>query len=168
MPFNARLYDAAEDTPPLRSRTHLAASMTPSEREPQHVVVHNLSSEGLLAESYYDMPVGSEVVFEIADLGKIQARIVWRDRQLYDCLFTVPLPVQLVHSKLRQGNVVWGNFPGQHSVETEALLSLRGRIALPSSDERWPLLARVSLIVASAAIGWFAIAGLGAILSKLS
>lgn len=167
MPFSARLYDTADDTPAPRSRTHLSASMTPSTREPHHIVVHNLSPEGLLAESYYEMPVGSEVEFEIADLGTVKAKIVWRDGRLYDCLFTVPLSEQLVHSKLRQSNVVWGNFPGQHSLETEALLSLRGRIAPPSSGERWPLLARVSLIVGAAATGWFAIIGFTMLLSKL-
>lgn len=167
MPFNARLYENADETPALRSRTHLSASMTACEREPHHVVVHNLSSEGLLAESYCEMAVGSAVVFEIADLGTIEARIVWRDRSLYDCLFTVPVPVHLVHAKLRQGNVVWGNFPGQQSMETEALLSRSGRVAPPSSGERWPLLSRASLIAAAAAAGWFAIVGVIMLLSKL-
>lgn len=167
MPFNARIYEHAEEMPAPRSRTHLPASVTPWEREPHHAVVHNLSSEGLLAECYCDIPINSEVVFEIADLGKVEARIVWRDGQLYDCLFTVPLPVQSVHSKLRQGNVVWGRFPGEHSMETEALLSLRGRIVPPSSAERWPLLSRVSLIVAAAAAGWFAIVGGASLVSKL-
>jgi len=167
MSFTARLYDSADQVPLPRSPTHLTASATPLAPDPHHVVVHNLSSEGLLAESYCEMAVGSEIMFEIADLGKVSARIVWRDGHLYDCLFTVPLPSQLVHSKLRQGNVVWGNFPSRQNMETEALLSIAGRITPPTSVERWPLLARVSLIVASAAICWFAVFGLYMLFARL-
>ena len=167
MSFSARLYDSTEETPLPRSRTHLTGSLTPLVLEPHNIVVHNLSSEGLLVESYHAIPVGSDVMFEIADLGKVSARVVWREGHLYDCTFTEPLPSQLVHSKLRQSNVVWGNFPSLQSMETEALLSVAGRIAPPTSAERWPPLARVSFIVVSASGCWFAIFGLYKLITHL-
>lgn len=154
MPFAATLYDRNSDAPLPRSRTHLEASITPLEKIPHHIVVHNLSTEGLLIESYHDIPVGSEVIFEIADLGKNLATVVWRDGNLYDCLFTVPLPSGPVHAKLRQGNVVWGDFPNHRAMETEALLSREGRVAPAVPGERWPLLARVAFIVGAAALCW--------------
>ena len=154
MPFTATLYDNAPEAGLPRSRTRLRASITPLEKMPHHIVVHNLSTEGLLIESYHDIPVGSEVAFEIDDLGKNLATVVWRDGHLYDCLFTVPLPSGPVHAKLRQGNVVWGNFPHHRSMETEALLSLEGKVAPPLPAERWPLLARVVFIVGAAGLCW--------------
>src|SRR6187402_112087 len=101
MPFTAKLYDSAEENFHVpRSRTHLAASASPVPDKLYHVVVHNLSPQGLLVESYHEMPIGADIRFDIKDLGTHTARVTWRDGIFYDCAFLTPIPATRIRSKL--------------------------------------------------------------------
>ena len=108
MPFAAKLYDdPTPDVPVSRSRTHLAASLS---SHLHHVVIHNMSPDGLLIESRDELEIGQEVTFDISDLGRHAAHIIWRDGVFYDCQFVAPIPAAQVRSKLTSAKVVWAPF----------------------------------------------------------
>jgi hypothetical protein len=108
MPFSAKLYDdPTPNVPVSRSRTHLAASLT---SHLHHVVIHNLSPEGLLIESRDELEIGAEVTLDISDFGRHAAHVIWRDGLFYDCQFVTPIPAAQVRSKLTSAKVVWAPF----------------------------------------------------------
>lgn len=109
--FNAKLYDELPLEPAdVRRKTLLEAHVSAVNAHVHYVIVHNLSSMGLLVASQDDLQVGAEILFDIPDLGRHLARVVWRKGTLYDCTFVVPIPAEQVRRKLTGAKVVWGPF----------------------------------------------------------
>lgn len=108
MPFVAKLYDEpTPDAPVSRSRTLLAASLG---AHLHHVIIHNMSPDGLLIESRDELEIGQEVTFDLTDLGQHVAHVIWRDGVFYDCQFVTPIPATQVRQKLTSAKVVWAPF----------------------------------------------------------
>ena len=162
MPFTAKLYDSLEsETNSPRNRTHLTARMSHVANELHHVVVHNLSPQGVLIESYHPLQIGADIAIDISELGKTTARVIWQDGLFYDCLFDVPIPAQTVRSKLTSAKVIWPNFPSHRKGATGILAAPIDpaedrpiRSAAMAPEGRLSLRARLALIVGAAVLAW--------------
>lgn len=153
MAFSAKLYDDLPDVPVSRSRTHLAASLT---SHLHHVIIHNLSPEGLLIESRDELEIGAEVTLDISDLGTHVANVIWRDGIFYDCQFVTPIPAAEVRRKLTSAKVVWAPFA---SLSDPDPISRPYYVPFPSSNglpgqSGLSRRARLTIILAAAALCW--------------
>ena len=163
MSFTARLYDTPVSTPDMRSRTHLPARVGDPQSDLHHVIVHNLSAQGVLIESYHPLEIGADVALDIGGLGELNARILWRDGIFYDCVFDTPLDAERVRAKLTNAKVVWGNFPlhrpanrnaNRNDVVRPITFAPETVSPVAASDDRFSPRARVALIVGSATLCW--------------
>ncbi|HMI19134.1 MAG TPA: PilZ domain-containing protein [Sphingomonas sp.] len=154
MPFSAKLYDdPTPDLPVSRSRTHLAASLS---SHLHHVIIHNLSPEGLLIESRDELEIGAEVTVDISDLGPHAAHVIWRDGVFYDCQFVTPIPAAQVRQKLTSAKVVWAPFASLSDAD-----SLTRPYYVPFPPQTDPSgrtglsrRARLTIILAAASLCW--------------
>jgi hypothetical protein len=171
MSFSALLYDAADQgpLPPKQHRTRLDANAIKPGGTTQAVIVHNLSTHGLLAEAYQPLPDDHPVVFDIPGLGPVTARISWRGDNLYGCEFERPLSAAAVQRKVSGEKVVWGAF-GPRPAQVGDGPSVRGPSApIPSANAalfgspsiafedvgaRWPIQLRVAAITVTALLCW--------------
>ena len=55
------------------------------------VVIHNLSSTGLLIESTLELALDDEIEVELPQAQTERARVVWRSEGFYGCQFTSPV-----------------------------------------------------------------------------
>jgi hypothetical protein len=55
------------------------------------VHIHNLSTHGFMTEADDLYPVGSYVWLNLPGVGRVNARIIWRDCFRYGCEFVTPL-----------------------------------------------------------------------------
>jgi hypothetical protein len=153
MPFVAKLYDdPTPDVPVSRSRTLLAASVS---SHLHHVIIHNMSPEGLLIESRDELEIGQEVTFDISDLGRHVAHVIWRDGVFYDCQFVTPIPAAQVRQKLTSAKVVWAPFA---SLSDEDSISRPHYVPFPAGNTALQTglshRARLTIILVAASLCW--------------
>ena len=55
------------------------------------VLIHNLSSTGLLMETEADLAPGNKVVVALPEAGDVAATVVWQSESLFGCRFDQPL-----------------------------------------------------------------------------
>ncbi|MEM6828079.1 MAG: helix-turn-helix domain-containing protein [Pseudomonadota bacterium] len=67
-----------------------------------NVVIHNISSSGLLLETELDLAVGEPLVLDIPEIGPVRAAVVWQSELLFGCAFEQALdPSALAAAELR-------------------------------------------------------------------
>jgi hypothetical protein len=146
MPFTAKLYDDLPDAPVSRSRTHFPASV---DSHTHHVIIHNLSSEGLLIESHDDLEIGAEVTLDISDLGRHVAHVIWRDGVFYDCQFASAIPAARVRRKLHSAKVVWAPFAADRATLAQPRIESAAQANSGLSSR-----ARLAVILSAALLCW--------------
>ena len=171
MAFSARVYEQADIAELPRSPTHLAGSVSIASPVPYHIIVHNLSSEGLLVESYYELEIGAEIVFDIEGLGPRAATVTWHDGSFYDCTFVKPVPAALVRAKLTN-KVVWGSFGTDARTATPRIAVVRPDVSDPAAalvpqHDGLSYAARLGMITGGALLCWLPIAALVALVSAI-
>lgn len=67
---------------------------------PVAVRVRNLSAGGLLAEAPHEVPIGSDVRVELANIGMIGARCVWTGENRFGLAFNHQIDPQAVRRKV--------------------------------------------------------------------
>jgi hypothetical protein len=158
MPFTAKVYDTPPPPSAPRSPTHIRASVSLPDSRAHHVIVHNLSAQALLVESYHPLEIGAEVSFEIDELGTVAAQVTWRDGQFYDCALLTPLTPTQVRTKLTSAKVVWGNFPDHSRPEGQSARHISFTpVEAPrpaASDGRLSPRSRLAIIVVAATLCW--------------
>ncbi len=55
------------------------------------VLIHNLSTTGMLIESTAQLTVGDEIAVDLPEAAKSVGRVVWASEQFFGCVFDRPL-----------------------------------------------------------------------------
>jgi transcriptional regulator with XRE-family HTH domain len=85
-----------------RHQMRLRVRGAPPAADAADVLIHNLSSTGLLLESASQLLVGDEIVVELPEAGTSTAKVVWASGQFFGCAFDQPLSaVALSAAQLR-------------------------------------------------------------------
>jgi transcriptional regulator with XRE-family HTH domain len=74
-----------------RRRLHLETSGSSAARGAAKVVVHNISSTGMLIESTLPLERGEMIEIDLPHAGQRRCRIVWTDNSFFGCEFDSPL-----------------------------------------------------------------------------
>ncbi len=69
------------------------------------VRVHNLSTHGFMTEADGLYPIGSYVWLRLPGVGRLNARIIWRDCFRYGCEFVTPLDSEQCRAAVAQGEL---------------------------------------------------------------
>jgi hypothetical protein len=70
--------------------------------EAEQVLIHNLSTTGLLFESELDLDLGDQIAVELPEVGTVPAEVVWCGDSFYGCEFASPIVAAAVSaSRLR-------------------------------------------------------------------
>lgn len=90
--------------------------------ERSHVVIHDISTAGMLIETRSSLEIGQQVLISLPEAGKVVAHVVWQDEPVFGCRFDQPLPQAAVSAiRLRS--------PSHESApRTEAPKGLPGRL----------------------------------------
>jgi hypothetical protein len=64
------------------------------------VLIHDLSSTGLLLETATSLDIGSPVAIELPHAGRCAATVVWDSGSLFGCQFDTPIPKAAVSAAL--------------------------------------------------------------------
>ncbi|WP_294392175.1 PilZ domain-containing protein [uncultured Sphingomonas sp.] len=168
MSFSALVRDVPiqDDQRPNRYRTQIQASASPDQSPARPVIVHNISSHGLLVEAQGLLPADHPILFDIPGLGSRLAQVAWNSGSLYGCEFQQPLSEAAVRRKVRGERIVWGDFardrqsaePGHGTILAAPLPSAEPDLFSPTvgrdDDALWSGRARVAMIVGSSLSLW--------------
>ncbi|UZW57142.1 helix-turn-helix domain-containing protein [Sphingobium sp. JS3065] len=61
-----------------------------------NVVIHDISTAGMLVETRSNLKIGQSVMLSLPDAEKVVARIVWQNESLFGCRFDQALPQGVV------------------------------------------------------------------------
>ena len=75
-----------------RQQMRLRVRGAPPAGEVADVLIHNLSSTGLLLECTSQLAVGDEIVVELPEAATSTAKVVWASGHFFGCAFDRPLP----------------------------------------------------------------------------
>ncbi len=75
------------------------------------VVIHNLSSTGLLIETSADLRSGETIEVHMPETAASQATVIWCSEPFYGCQFEHQIPVAAVSAALLRSQVVSGPPP---------------------------------------------------------
>ena len=96
--------DASERSSNTRSaarrKLRLGTSATGANRLVSDILVHDLSSEGLLLESRAALRIGESLAIDLPNAGSCTATVVWSSSKFYGCRFAKPLPAAAVSAAL--------------------------------------------------------------------
>jgi hypothetical protein len=181
--LNARIYEPSPVAEPngrrrrWRTRTRLTAQVSQADYA-HHVLVHDLSADGMLLESEWTLRPGTTVTIEIDGFDPVEARIAWANGNFYGCTLSRPLAQGQVAAKLASSKVIWPHF-GQRewaAIAPQAPRSPADLLRLPvapaadtdwpATEAKWPLAARLLFIVGAAALCWAAVIGLVGLIAR--
>lgn len=92
---------AGEDRSARRHRLWLSACVSAHGNADQ-VLIHNLSSTGVLFESTLELGLGDQIEIELPEAGRSPAEVVWYSDSFFGCEFASPIPASAVSaSRLR-------------------------------------------------------------------
>jgi transcriptional regulator with XRE-family HTH domain len=83
-----------------RKTLRLSASHRRAGRQAGAVLVHDLSTEGMLIETVAGLAVGEAVTIELPRSGAHEAAVVWSSGHFYGCRFKQPLPAGTMSAAL--------------------------------------------------------------------
>lgn len=128
---------------PSRLKLGLGSNISGSGSE---VVIHDLSTGGLLLETGENLRKGSRLEVELPEAGATQATVVWRSGDYYGCQFDKPLSkAALSAARLRN--------PFEPPAVSAADLR-EDREAAEFVDDRAPFAVRMRVILGSAVLLW--------------
>lgn len=87
---------------PRRALRLETSGMLPGGQE-ANVIIHNLSSAGLLLETGLDLPTGATLTLDLPQAGAVEAVIIWRSDRLYGCAFGTALGAAALAAAQLQG-----------------------------------------------------------------
>lgn len=60
------------------------------------VLIHNISTTGLLIESAVTLSENEQIVLALPEVGTASAHVVWMSESFYGCRFETPLPISVL------------------------------------------------------------------------
>jgi hypothetical protein len=91
-----------------RRKLSLGSTLSASGAE---VVIHNLSSTGLLIETSADLRSGETIEVHMPETAASQATVIWCSEPFYGCQFEHQIPVAAVSAALLRSQIVSGPPP---------------------------------------------------------
>lgn len=114
------------------------------------VVIHDLSTTGLLIETSAELFGGEPIEVDLAEAGSRQATIVWNSGRFFGCQFIEAIPGAAVSSALLRSSCI---LPPREAQQGSRNVEQR------ADEEKLPLATRLRLVVALALATWL-LAGL--------
>jgi hypothetical protein len=132
-----------------RLPTSLDATLRDPAARPLDAVVYDLSPTGFRVEVGETLPIGSVVRIGFSGIGSHPARVVWGLDGMYGCAFRGRISATDIERAIVAAPVVPARFPGAMDPWT----------AVPEPEVRkWPAAARLTVMIGTSALLWFAIA----------
>jgi hypothetical protein len=91
-----------DDRSSQRRKLNLEVQGTTRQGAAANVLIHNLSTTGLLIETSADLAVGDAFEVEIPHAGPTSAQIIWNSGSLFGCEFAAPVPNAAISAALLQ------------------------------------------------------------------
>ena len=120
----------------LRRTLMMETLGSPESGEQTNVLVHNISTTGLLLESALALGIGEAIEIELPEAGSTRARVVWQSGQLNGCQFDEAIsPAALSAAQLRSAvDLSAGLAVGRSESFSERLQRLRKERRLSLAD----------------------------------
>jgi hypothetical protein len=83
-------------------RTIWLVASASSPRNSTKVLIHDLSTSGLLIETIAELVVGDKFLVDLPEVGHTEARVVWGRQSYFGCDFQSPIPKHVVSAALLQ------------------------------------------------------------------
>jgi DNA-binding XRE family transcriptional regulator len=153
MPIPAHFEDLPVD--PLRPRAarrrlRLESEGATASGEPARVLIHNISTTGLLIESAAILAEGERIELTLPEVGTVSAHIVWMSESFYGCRFETPLPTSALGTLELYARVIAPPAP----MRAEASDTLPVRIARLRKEQGLTLEALAALVNVSKPTVW--------------
>ena len=111
------------------------------------VVIHDLSSDGMLVETAVSLKKGARLQVELPEAGATIARVVWNSGDYFGCQFDKPIPKAALSAALLRN-------PFEPSAAPQAVEDASDEEAVDFIDDRAPFAVRMRVILGSAAVLW--------------
>lgn len=143
-----------------RRKLSLEAQGTTSSGTSTDVLIHNLSTTGLLIQTSTDLTIGEAISVDIPHAGTTLAVVMWHSGTLFGCEFVAPVPNAAISASLLL-NPIERTSPALSSetytprdtahVDAEVDAPLDD---VASDHPRLSIRSRVAIIVGSSLLGW--------------
>jgi hypothetical protein len=167
MSFSAQLkYTAsADERGAERFRLLLPASAEKPGSDLFDIIVHDLSTGGLLVETQAPLSIGSEILLDIPGAGSVAAEVAWNSDDFFGGQFHKPLSPSAVTAAFAASRVVWPNFTSGSSADRAQAPTGQPHLAPAEiartgapDRSRHPLHVRLKIIIGASLLLWTPIA----------
>jgi hypothetical protein len=150
---NARPFGDGRTAP--RRKLNLAVQGTTALGIPANVLIHNLSTTGLLIETAADLSLGEVFEVEIPHAGATPTIVIWRSDRLFGCEFATPVGNAAISAALLRTPAVRPEAVALAEDFPQSATDAYVREASESRDQaKLPIRTRVSIIVGSSLVLW--------------
>ncbi|HEX8055028.1 MAG TPA: PilZ domain-containing protein [Novosphingobium sp.] len=142
-----------------RRKLSLEAQGTTSSGMAADVLIHNLSTTGLLIQTSTDLSIGEAITVDVPHAGTTLAVVMWNSGNLFGCEFVAPVPSAAVSASLLRNPVERPSEPAA----VEEIPAARDNDYVDADivvDEqaadrpKLPIRTRVMIIVGSSLLAW--------------
>lgn len=144
-----------------RRKLSLESRGTTSSGTAADVLIHNLSTTGLLIETSADLPIGEAITVDIPHAGTTLAVVMWSSGDLFGCEFVAPVPNAAISASMLQNPIERPNsaFAAEAGPLPEDSTKVDDAVSTVVEDaainhHRLPIRTRVGIIVGSSLVAW--------------
>lgn len=144
-----------------RRKLSLEAQGTTSSGMAADVLIHNLSTTGLLIQTSTDLSIGEAITVDVPHAGTTLAVVMWNSGNLFGCEFVAPVPSAAVSASLLRNPVERPSEPAaveeisaakdNDYVDADADIVVDEQTA---DRPKLPIRTRVVIIVGSSLLAW--------------
>ena len=156
MPLAAlRPLDDLSERASRRFRLLISAEGTIAQSRDLAVVLHNVSTTGLLLECEADVEVGTSIALSLPELGEVEALVVWNSGGYCGAEFSSPLTPSAVEKVVSSSKVVWPAFsPEAAGASTRRRVAEPVQTFDPEPSRKPPMVVRTLAILSATGILW--------------
>ena len=131
-----------------RRKLSLVAHGATAAQEFARVVIHDLSETGVLIETEVELAPGEPLEIDIQEAGTAAANVVWNSGRFFGCQFEQRLPKAAVSAAILR------NAARPPAVEMPAAISPSIDAVADEAPDKWPVAARMRMLVMLGAATW--------------
>ncbi len=142
-----------------RRKLSLESQGTTSSGIAADVVIHNISTTGLLIETSVNLSIGEVLAVEVPHAGATLAVIMWNSGNLFGCEFVAPVPNAAISASLLRNPIEQPSIAP--AIETQPLPEGSGKVendadayAGATQNAQLPIRTRALVIVGSSLVAW--------------
>jgi hypothetical protein len=84
------------------------------------VIIHNLSTTGMLVQTEADLQISEELEVELPEIGSARAKVAWRSDDYFGCQFITAIPTVAVSAAILRSPAVQPNSGEEPRTDTNA------------------------------------------------